>query len=254
MISAIIPTYKSPEALDLCLRSAVEGQDNANQILVVVDGHREINQHVLQKWEPHIEVLDLQENQGLCRATNLGVYNARHEKILIVNDDNVFPKHWDTRLQSHYNPNSVVAPNQIEPFPSIFRQFHIQDLGRDPVDFDLERFWLAAESLSTMKEDATGSTLPIFMSRNRFIALGGWDENYDMGMVADWDFFLKCQFMGLHMMRAWDCNFYHFVSLSTMTPEKAQQRNAAEYNGHRYAQYKWGKPIQHDIENNLKFL
>jgi len=32
MISVIIPTYKEPEYLDLCLRSAFEGQVNKNEI------------------------------------------------------------------------------------------------------------------------------------------------------------------------------------------------------------------------------
>jgi glycosyltransferase involved in cell wall biosynthesis len=253
-ISVIIPTFKSPECLDLCLKSAIDGQTQKNQIIVVVDGHYDVNQEVLENYSKHIEVLTLPDNVGLCRATNLGVYNAKHDKILIVNDDNVFPRNWDTRLLSHWNPNFVIAPNQIEPFPSMFRQFLHQDLGRDPVTFDLEQFWRAAEQSSQDRQDATGSTLPIFMSREKYIAVGGWDENYEMGMVADWDFFLKCRIMGLHMMRAWNCNFYHFVSVSTTTPEKAHLRNAAEHAGHRYAEYKWGKNIKHDPVNNNKYL
>jgi glycosyltransferase involved in cell wall biosynthesis len=42
MISVIIPTYKEPDVLDLCLRSAIEGQQNKNQIIVVVDGFYDI--------------------------------------------------------------------------------------------------------------------------------------------------------------------------------------------------------------------
>jgi len=92
MISVIIPTYKEPEVLDLCLRSAIEGQYHNNQIIVVVDGFYEINKDVLDKYKDDIQILDLGENAGLCRATNLGVYNAEFSKILIVNDDNVFSK------------------------------------------------------------------------------------------------------------------------------------------------------------------
>jgi hypothetical protein len=36
-----------------------------------------------------------------------------------------------------------------------------------------------------------------FMSKVDFLRLGGWDENYEQGMVADWDFFLKCKLSGL---------------------------------------------------------
>ena len=77
---------------------------------------------------------------GLQRATNLGVYNAKYDKILIVNDDNVFPKDWDEKLLEVWQEDAVIAPNQIEPIPSMFRQFDIKNLGRDPLKFDLEAF------------------------------------------------------------------------------------------------------------------
>lgn len=83
MISVIIPTYKEPEVLDLCLRSAIEGQANKNQIIVVVDGYYDLNKDVLEKYKDRIEYLALDENIGLCRATNLGVYNARYDLSLI---------------------------------------------------------------------------------------------------------------------------------------------------------------------------
>ena len=40
-------------------------------------------------------------------------------------------------------------------------------------------------------KDGFGSTLPIFMSKLDYLKIGGWDENYELGMVADWDFFFK---------------------------------------------------------------
>jgi glycosyltransferase involved in cell wall biosynthesis len=135
MISVIIPTYKSPEYLDLCLQSAVEGQQHKNQIIVVVDGFYELNKEVLDRWKDSIDILPLETNQGLCRGTNLGVYNAKHDRILIVNDDNVFPRNWDVQLEKVYSPNSVISPNQIEPTPSMFKQFHIMNCGSDPKSF-----------------------------------------------------------------------------------------------------------------------
>ena len=79
MISVIIPTYKSPDALDLCLKSAITGQRNKNQIIVVVDGFYDLNKDVLERWKHSIDILNLEINQGLCRGTNLGVYNAKHD-------------------------------------------------------------------------------------------------------------------------------------------------------------------------------
>ena len=250
MISVIIPTYKSPDALNLCLQSCIEGQLFKNEIIVVVDGFYDINKDVLEKWSTHIDILNMEENVGLCRGTNLGVYNTQHDKILIVNDDNVFPVNWDRDLLESYEENSVISPNQIEPNPSMFSQFHIQNLGTDPKNFNLKEFWRYEVNIMKNQIDETGSTLPIFMSKIDYLKVGGWDENYEQGMVADWDFFLKCQLMGLSMMRTYNCHFYHFASVSV----NGEKRNKAEMQGHEYAQYKWGNHIQHNPLNNLKYL
>ena len=251
MISVIIPTYQSPDALDLCLRSAITGQRNNNQIIVVVDGFYDLNKEVLERWSESIDILTLDENMGLSRGTNLGVYNAKHDKILIVNDDNVFPRFWDTTLLEEWEDGTVITPNQVEPIPSMFPQFIIENLGRDPKTFDLEQFWLFDyHYASGDKKEECGSTLPIFMNKLDYLRIGGWDENYELGMVADWDFFLKCQLSGLKMIRNWNLHFYHFASVST----NGEKRFAAESAGHTYAQYKWGTFIKHDMDTNLKYL
>jgi GT2 family glycosyltransferase len=250
MISVIIPTYKSPQVLDLCLQSAIEGQSNENQIIVVVDGYYDINKEVLEKHSKSIDILNLEENVGLCRGTNLGVYNAKYDPILIVNDDNVFPLGWDTKLLSKFQPGWVFAPNQIEPNPSMFPQFNIKNLGCTVEEFDLKTFQEYEQTLSVDKTEFNGSTLPIFMSKQDYLTVNGWDENYSQGMVSDWDFFLKCNKAGFQMVRTYHTHFYHFASIS-VNGEKRQQ---AEMNAHQWAMYKWGKAIKHNPENNLKYL
>ena len=255
-VSVIIPTYKSPDALNLCLESAIKGQDtNDNQIIVVVDGHYNINKEVLERWKDHINILNLEENVGLCRGTNLGVYNAKYDKILIVNDDNVFPQYWDFILENNWEEGSVLTPNQVEPYPSMFDQFHIKDLGKTIEEFNLEEWFIYANRLSKNIIEETGSTLPIFISKNDYLRVGGWDADYELGLVADWDFFMKCQMSGLKMMRTYNAHFYHFVSLSTnKTPEQQKQRQECEMRAHTFAKYKWGSYIKHNPNNNLKYL
>ncbi len=250
MISVIIPTYKSPEYLDLCLESAINGQQNKNQIIVVVDGHYDINNEVLNKHSEHIDILNIEQNVGLCKGTNLGVMNARYDKVLIVNDDNVFPTEWDIILQLNWVSGAIISPNQIEPFPSMFSQFHINDLGKTVDEFNLNKFWEYEKYISKEKQDGFGSTLPIFMSKLDYLKIGGWDENYQLGMVADWDFFLKANLNSLALIRLYNLHFYHFASAST----NGESRIKAERSGHEYAKYKWGGYIQHDPESNKKFI
>jgi glycosyltransferase involved in cell wall biosynthesis len=254
MISVIIPTYKEPEVLDLCLKSAIEGQHSKNEIIVVVDGFYDINKDVLEKYKDNISVLNLEQNQGLSRATNLGVYNASNDLILIVNDDNVFPMEWDVRLESQYKPGAVYSPNQIEPTPSMFQQFIIEDFGRTPDTFRLEDFRVFEVRQSKEKRSFTGSTLPIFMSKRDYLKVGGWDESYPGHWVVDWEFFMKCQMNGMDMIRLHNVCFYHFVSVGTRSLEMRIESQIKEEMCHEYFKYKWGGWAQHNPENNDKYV
>ena len=256
MISVIIPTYKSPEVLDLCIKSALQGQFTKNEIIVVVDGTYDINKIVLEKSDDEIFILNLPSNVGTCRATNLGVYNATSEKILIVNDDNVFPKNWDIELENSFEENSVITPNQIEPYPSMFTQFFIKDLGRTPNDFNLEYFFEFSKTYSRQHKDESGSTFPIFISKKNFLRVGGFDESYpsQSGFVSDWDFFLKCELSGMKMLRDYSTHFYHFVSVSAKSPDQLELSHQYEMNCHKYFEYKWGEKAQHTSINNSKMI
>jgi glycosyltransferase involved in cell wall biosynthesis len=254
-ISVIIPTYKEPEVLDLCLKSAIKNQVQANEIIVVVDGYFDLNKQVLEKYKDHIKVIVFGENHGLARATNTGVYKATQEFILIVNDDNVFQPKWDLALLESYRPHSCIAPNQIEPTPSMFRQFVIRDFGRTPEAFQMEAFEQHCRDIQEMRVEQSGCTLPIFTKRNDFMTVGGWDTDYPGPWVVDWDFFLKCELAGLRMLRTYNCHFYHFVSVGTESSiEEKNRKRFAEQECISYFQYKWGQEPQHDPKTNSKLF
>tara|TARA_B110000091_G_scaffold199852_1_gene230091 strand:- start:1125 stop:1895 length:771 start_codon:yes stop_codon:yes gene_type:complete len=252
MISVIIPTYKEPEYLDLCLKSIFEGQANNNEIIVVVDGFLKLNQSVLDKY-PDVKVLDLGENQGLSVATNWGVYNATHEYILVVNDDNVFPRDWDEKLKPFQQKGVVVSANQIEPSPSMFPQFIIKDLGKSPEEFDLEAYW-EFEDTQYKQAELNGSTLPFMMNKYDYLAVGGWDLMYPSPHVVDWDFFLKCEYVGYIMKRAY-VNFYHFAGAATRkTPEQSAESTKKEQIAHQFFTTKWDGDAEHYPIDNSKLI
>ena len=128
MITLIIPTYKNPEYLDICLRSAIEQQEYNNEIIVAVDGFIEESKEVLEKYKDKIKVLDLVHNQGMQSALNLSVMNATNEIIFIVNDDNVFCSKWDEEIIKSLGQESLPfnVENKLEQ-PGL-KLFHIQDI------------------------------------------------------------------------------------------------------------------------------
>ena len=87
-----------------------------------------------------------------------------------------------------------------------------------------------------------------------YLKVGGLAEDYPGSWVTDWELFLKLKLSNIELIRSYKTHFYHFVSLSTHSPEVTLKRQQSERNGHEYAKYKWGKYIQHNPKNNLKFI
>jgi glycosyltransferase involved in cell wall biosynthesis len=252
-ISVIIPTYKEPEYLDLCIHSILSGQiNNKNEVIVVVDGTYDINKHILEKYKSKIKPVIFDENYGLSKATNYGVYNSSYEPVLIVNDDNIFPKDWDSILLQDFTHNTVLSPNQIEPYHSMFKQFIQYDFGKTHDSFKYDYFAENEPSFRLNKITTEGSTLPFLIHKKNYLKLGGWDETYPSGHVVDWEFFLKCNLADLKLNRSYKCNFYHFVSIGTKSPEQIENTQKNEIAGFEYFKYKWGTYPKHDKTTNLK--
>ena len=238
-ISVVIPSYKNPEYLDLCLRSAFENQVNDNEIIVILDGYADLSRHVIEKY-PALNVIEFPENRGQIVAHNTGVALASYPYVLIVNDDNVFPPAWDVTLESVAKPNRVVAPNQIEPTPSIFSSFVIKNYGTTPDTFDIEAFCECARRLEADRMTVDGQTWPVFMQKKAYMMLGGIDPSYPSAAVADWDFFFRCELAGLELVRSHKTHFYHFAGAATKKPELVNQHVKGEHDSFQYFAWKWG--------------
>lgn len=240
MISLIIPTYRNPEYLDLCLSSAINGQSNRNQIIVIVDGYVEESKHILDKYKDDINVLPLEENQGMQMALNLGVFNAVNERICIINDDNVLSKDWDKVILEDLKPDSVLTINQIEPTgPGIFN-FPVKNLGRTPEEFDYEEYIKFDAEISKGESTPDGGIFPFAMWKVDYMIVGGFDTLYQSPFICDWDFFLKLDLNGLTFTRTHKAHFYHFGSSATKNGKEGEAFKATEGPAAQTYIYKWG--------------
>ena len=248
MISLIIPTYRNPKYLDLCLKSAIEQQWNDNEIIVAVDGFIEESQEVLDKYKDNIKVLDLGLNQGMQSALNLAVMNATNEKILIVNDDNVFCTKWDI-VASKVPQGEVWTLNQIEPTgPGIFN-FQVKDFGSTPEEFDYKGF--IEHEMTTKQNHLTdnGGIFPFAMYKKDYMIVGGFDTLYKSPFICDWDFFLKLDLNGIVFKRTHEACLYHFGSTATKNGKEGEMFKSTEQPAAQLFMYKWGMSPQ--LFNNL---
>jgi len=246
-ISVIIPTYRNPDYLDLCLRSLVPAMETGEvQVVVVVDGFPEESRDVLNSYDKyeHLHSLELDENQGMASAINLGVYNAEGGVLLIVNDDNVFPEGWWDAIKSSmpswdYLTNLVVSINQIEPEPSIYN-FPTVNCGMGPKGFDVTKFNDAVKQYSKDELTIDGEIFPILMLKNHFMQVGGFDTFYKSPFFVDFDFWLKLELCGLDFGRTHATHLYHFGSRATKRGKEGAAFRASELSAATQFQYKWG--------------
>jgi glycosyltransferase involved in cell wall biosynthesis len=248
MISVVIPSYRNPKCLDVCLNSALENQSNDNEIIVVLDGFAEESNHIVEKYRDRVSFIPLEVNSGMQYALNVGVYQSSNEWILIVNDDNVFPKDWDSILNQDKSERLVITPNQIERSPSIFG-FVTKDFGTIDT-FDFQSY---TEEEPNYRQDSLtndGEIFPFFMEKKYYMACGGFDTIYDSPFICDWDFFLKLELIGLRFLRSRKLNFYHFGSMATKNGNERKRFIQSESEASDAFKFKWGFDPIRNIDNS----
>jgi glycosyltransferase involved in cell wall biosynthesis len=242
MISLIIPTYRNPDYLDLCLKSAIDNQTYKNQIIVAVDGFIEESQAILDKHKDYIQVLDLGENQGMQTALNLAVMNAMNECIVIINDDNVLCKDWDIEIEKQFQEGFVFTINQIEPTgPGIFN-FPVMDFGKHPKEFRYDEFLKYESTIRNRALTLDGGIFPFVISKKDYMVVGGFDTMYQSPFICDWDFFLKLDLNNIKFYRMNHLHFYHFGSAATKNGKESLKFKATEHPAAEIFMYKWGFP------------
>jgi len=243
MISVIIPSYRNPKCLDICLKSALENQTHENEIIVVLDGFVQESQNIVDAYNNRVSFIPVEQNSGMQYALNVGVYNASNEWILIVNDDNVFPKDWDIILEKDFADKLVITPNQIERTPSIFDFVTLDFGGVD--NFDLKEYTEKEQNHREHSLTNDGEIFPFTMQKKYYMAVGGFDTIYDSPFICDWDFFLKLELIGVNFLRSRKLNFYHFGSMATKNGSESNRFRESEMIAADTFEYKWGfKPFR----------
>jgi glycosyltransferase involved in cell wall biosynthesis len=252
MFSVIIPCYKNPDYLRLCLKSIVEGQIGQNEIIVVLDGF--IDQYVgFDKEFPSVNFLPLQENRGMATALNIGVYNASNSRIIICNDDNLFPNEWNTNKQLGFYLNNqldkIVTINQIEPLTGSMFGFPAANCGT--VDsFNFNRFNTFANELYKEIETLDGRIFPFIINKVDYLKVGGFNNGwYDSPQIVDWDFFLKLELCKMQFIRTHRCHLYHFGSTATVKGPEASIFREKERKAADAYRYMWSINPTNGINN-----
>lgn len=155
--------------------------------------------------------------QGQSNAVNIGVQNATGEYLLISNDDMYYAPGWDKNLDFDY---LVFSPNLIEPrdnpgSASPFLKWGHDGYTLDNFDRGLFDDWMDAFHKGEEGPDTPGFNFPVFIKRDFWNFLGGYDTAYDpWGSNGDTDLQTRINLAGVTPMRLRDVLVYHFSNKS----------------------------------------
>jgi O-antigen biosynthesis protein len=213
------------ESLPPLLR-AVSKTGQSHEILVVDNGSSDGSPDWLAERFPSVRVLALDRNYGFGEGNNRGVRAARHDLVVLVNNDMIVEEDFlDPLLEPFSDPAVFAASSQVF-FPADRRR---EETGNT-------RGYLSRGYLNLSHEDvhpyhSTRRFLPVLWAgggssafdRARFLALGGFSEIFSPCYFEDTDLSYRAWRRGWKVLLAAESRVLHKHRSSTASRFEAEQ-------------------------------
>lgn len=188
-ISAVIPNRNGLDLLPRTLSSLLaELPADRNEVLVIDDASTDDSVAMLAREFPAVRVIALSQNVGFGAATNLGLAEARHELVLLLNSD------------------MLVTPGSIALLAEHFRADDVFAAGPQYVDSSAVRE--AGEVRPQLGSPAGGG----LFSRSKFLELRGFDPLYYPFYWEDLDLGWRAWRRGWRIIYDTRVSFLHLAS------------------------------------------
>ncbi|MEM5438640.1 glycosyltransferase family 2 protein [Paraburkholderia diazotrophica] len=214
-ISVVVPTYRRPALLIVCL-NALAAQDfdaRRYEIIVCDDGPDDATQLTVQRFADQmsargltVRYLPVRATQGPAGARNAGWRAARAPLIAFTDDDTIPDPHWLTAGAAALATGADAASGTIAvPLPDT------------PSDYELDASGLARAEFATANA---------FVRRSRLVAMGGFDERFTSAWREDSDLQFAVLQAGGRIVRAYDAVVVHPVRPARWGVSLAQQKKS----------------------------
>ena len=178
-VSVVIPTWNGKEHLARNLPSVVEALagNPDHEILVMENASDDGTAEFLAREFPSVRVVEMGSNLGFGRASNVGFSIARHDVVVLLNNDmRVEPDFLRPLLDGFRDPRVFSVTSQI----------YFQDSGklREETGLTTGRWHRGGIRLQHVDDEAVDELFPTFYAgggssaydRLKILELGGFDE------------------------------------------------------------------------------
>lgn len=231
--SIVVPLYNRALFTAICARAlaAVADRWDETEVIFVDNGSADGTAALLATLPAPFRSLRNETNEGFARACNQGAAAARGASLVFLNNDTVPQPGWLSALAAALTgPDAAIVAGPTLLFPDeTIQHAGIGFTARgEPVHLDYGLPLAQAARCDRAVPAVTGACLMV--ARERFLALGGFDEGYRNG-YEDLDFCCRVRQAGGTVRYVARSVLYHFESASDGR-YRADAANAERFRSH----------------------
>lgn len=239
--TVIIPNYNGMKYIENCLAS-LEGEPAA--LILVDNGSTDGSREMVEEKFPDVRIIALKQNQGFCRAVNLGVEASETTYVILLNNDTRVEKGFVRALEHGLERDERVCAGSAQ-MVNLHHPERIDDAG----DYYCALGWAFAAGKDRPREgyrrpreifSACGGAC--IYRREVYLQIGMLDENH-FAYLEDVDLGYRARLFGYRSLYVPEAVVYHAGSASSGSRYNAFK---AEYTARNsvYLVYKNMPPIQ----------
>lgn len=245
-ISILMPTLNNIRLMKMAVRAFRNHTVNPYEILVYANAMSpEMKEYV--QGENFDVFQHSQKNEGVALSTNSLAKAATGDIINYMGDDVYVAPGWDVPLVKKLNDEifyQYLTACMFEPIgnnPTMNAPFNY---GQDPETWREKDFLAEWWDKRLIKEDIGNGSGPVFIRKELWAHIGGFDEGYYPGLATDPDITAKIYFSAKKEGKPWefrgvaDSGMYHFQARTGHTVA-ARIKNARRRAQERFVK-KWG--------------
>ncbi len=253
LVSIIILVLNQLEHTRACLESLAAHVKVPHEIIVVDNGSTDGTPEFLRQWRAAHEnraVIRNETNRGFSGGNNQGLFIARGDYLVLLNNDTIVTRGWLENLLDVFNrhpgtgiagpvSNNVSGRQRVEEAPH-------GDLQEMP---SFAEQWMRNHRHQSFEVSrAVGFCLVV--KRQVIHAIGGLDERFGSGNFEDDDFCIRSQLAGFRIRIAVDA-FIHHTGSQTFKGAKIDYRRAMQRNWELF-KAKWKMPADWTMEKGYR--
>jgi hypothetical protein len=125
------------------------------------------------------ELVEIVDETDVYYAFNYGVYKAKYDKVILLNDDMIVSKGWDYPLLKHNNMETITTGYVIEPNPGVNHRPDGETISNIKLDcgqsidvFDYDKFQQFVDSSQEpdIVQNSKGWYMPICFDKKSFVS------------------------------------------------------------------------------------